>query len=381
MASINSTIKLPQTIQVIDGHDVEVSGNVEVQTDVTVGQQLAVTGQADFSGDLVVAGDIQGSVAFAPTAPSDFDVDGFGNARPAPTTQHGALDHLALRAKASEEAIVAEEASRIAADSALQTQADATDARTQPLTFAGDVLAVGSAGTSASLEVFGDMTVHGSTTTLHSTNLSVDDKTLQLARSDAPTDASADGAGIEVQGDSQKSFVWRQSTADGQSNAWQASGSLEVDDSLYVDRLRPTQGASTDVGVVLGELLYSAPEASDYDAVPQYVSGALSEPAGRSRTTEGGLAAEIARAQAAEQANADAVAAESAARTSISSGLQSNIDAEEAARVAGDAGLQASLDAETARATAAEGSEAAARRRRRGAERPRVRRRAAAAEH
>ena len=40
MASINSTIKLPQTIQVIDGHDVEVSGNVEVQTDVTVGQQL-----------------------------------------------------------------------------------------------------------------------------------------------------------------------------------------------------------------------------------------------------------------------------------------------------------------------------------------------------
>ena len=329
-----------------------------------------------------MAGDIQGSVAFAPTAPSDFDVDGFGNARPAPTTQHGALDHLALRAKASEEAIVAEEASRIAADSALQTQADATDARTQPLTFAGDVLAVGSAGTSASLEVFGDMTVHGSTTTLHSTNLSVDDKTLQLARSDAPTDASADGAGIEVQGDSQKSFVWRQSTADGQSNAWQASGSLEVDDSLYVDpppahpgRQHGRRRRARRAALLGARGLRLRRRAAVRVGRPQRARGALED-------HRGGLAAEIARSRPPSRPTPtrSPPRARPAPRFPAACSPTST-PRRPPAWPATRACRRASTPRLRGRRRRGQRGRRPGRRRRRGAERPRVRRRAAAAEH
>lgn len=60
----------------------------------------------------------------------------------------------------------------------------------------------------SSLAVTGDLTVNGTTTTINSTTLSVDDKNIELASIASPTDTTADGAGITVKGASDKTLNW-----------------------------------------------------------------------------------------------------------------------------------------------------------------------------
>jgi hypothetical protein len=58
------------------------------------------------------------------------------------------------------------------------------------------------------LTVEGDLTVNGSTTTVNSTELSVDDKNIELAATDSPSDAIAAGGGIILKGSSDHSIIW-----------------------------------------------------------------------------------------------------------------------------------------------------------------------------
>jgi hypothetical protein len=58
-----------------------------------------------------------------------------------------------------------------------------------------------------------DLTVNGTTTTINSTTLTVDDKNIELASVASPTDTTADGAGITIKGATDKTFNWVQSTA------------------------------------------------------------------------------------------------------------------------------------------------------------------------
>jgi hypothetical protein len=73
------------------------------------------------------------------------------------------------------------------------------------------------------LVVTGDLTVNGTTTTINSTTLSVDDKNIELASTASPTDASADGAGITVKGDTDKTFNWVDAT-----DAWTSSEHMNL---------------------------------------------------------------------------------------------------------------------------------------------------------
>ena len=57
-----------------------------------------------------------------------------------------------------------------------------------------------------------DLTVNGTTTTINSTTLTVDDKNIELASVTSPTDTTADGAGITIKGATDKTFNWVQST-------------------------------------------------------------------------------------------------------------------------------------------------------------------------
>lgn len=75
---------------------------------------------------------------------------------------------------------------------------------------AGTVLA--SLSSSGNLMVQ-DLTVNGTTTTINSTTLTVDDKNIELASVTSPTDTTADGAGITIKGATDKTFNWVQSTA------------------------------------------------------------------------------------------------------------------------------------------------------------------------
>jgi hypothetical protein len=73
------------------------------------------------------------------------------------------------------------------------------------------------------LTVTGDLIVQGNTTTLNTATLVVEDKNVVLANVASPTDITADGAGITILGDSNKTFNWVDAT-----DAWTSSEHLNL---------------------------------------------------------------------------------------------------------------------------------------------------------
>ena len=108
--------------------------------------------------------------------------------------------------------------------SAIQTQID-NKASLSGATFTGEV-----SGTSLTLS--GDLTVNGTTTTLNSTTISVDDKNIELGSVATPSDATADGGGITLKGATDKTFNWVDAT-----DAWTSSEHLNLASgkSLYLN--------------------------------------------------------------------------------------------------------------------------------------------------
>lgn len=78
-------------------------------------------------------------------------------------------------------------------------------------TFTGNILA-------ASLTLSGDLIVSGTTTTINSTTLTVDDKNIELGSVASPSDVTADGGGITLKGATDKTLNWVSATA-----AWTSS--------------------------------------------------------------------------------------------------------------------------------------------------------------
>ena len=70
--------------------------------------------------------------------------------------------------------------------------------------------------TSAKLDdnitIAGNLTVSGTTTTINSTTLTVDDKNIELAATDSPSDSTADGGGITLKGTTDKTIAWENDT-------------------------------------------------------------------------------------------------------------------------------------------------------------------------
>ena len=77
-----------------------------------------------------------------------------------------------------------------------------------------------------------DLVVNGTTSTLNSTTLTVDDKNIELGSVASPSDATADGGGITLKGASDKTFNWVDST-----DAWTSSEhiALATGKSVYID--------------------------------------------------------------------------------------------------------------------------------------------------
>lgn len=71
--------------------------------------------------------------------------------------------------------------------------------------------------------ITGNLTVNGTTTTINSTTISVDDKNLELGSTNDPTDAGADGGGITLRGTTNKTFNWIDAT-----DAWTSSEHLDL---------------------------------------------------------------------------------------------------------------------------------------------------------
>lgn len=82
-----------------------------------------------------------------------------------------------------------------------------------------------------SLVINNDLTVHGTTTTINSTILEIEDKNIELARIEIPTDENADRGGIILKGATDHKFYWVYDTAEtGQeyNEAWNSTENINL---------------------------------------------------------------------------------------------------------------------------------------------------------
>jgi len=98
------------------------------------------------------------------------------------------------------------------------------------------------AATGTSLVLSGDLTVNGTTTTINSTEITVDDKNLTLGSVASPTDAGADGGGITLKGATDKTINWVDAT-----DAWTSSEhfNLASGKAFYLNGTLETAAAQT----------------------------------------------------------------------------------------------------------------------------------------
>ena len=73
------------------------------------------------------------------------------------------------------------------------------------------------------LVITGNLTVNGTTTTVNSTTMSVDDKNIELGSTSSPSDSGASGGGITLKGSTDKTFNWIDAT-----DSWTSSENLEL---------------------------------------------------------------------------------------------------------------------------------------------------------
>jgi hypothetical protein len=90
------------------------------------------------------------------------------------------------------------------------------------LDVSGTARTTGNMTVGATLTVTGNLIVNGTTTTINSTTLSVDDKNIILADGNA-LDASADGGGITLKGATDKTFNWVDAT-----DSWTSSEHMDL---------------------------------------------------------------------------------------------------------------------------------------------------------
>ena len=77
--------------------------------------------------------------------------------------------------------------------------------------------------TGVNLTLSGNLTVNGTTTTIDTTTLDVEDKNITLGKVSTPSDTTADGGGITLKGATDKTFNWVDST-----DSWTSSENIEV---------------------------------------------------------------------------------------------------------------------------------------------------------
>jgi len=84
--------------------------------------------------------------------------------------------------------------------------------------------------TNSGTTITGDLTVSGTTTTIESTTVTVDDKNIELGSVATPTDTTANGGGITLKGATDKTINWVQSTG-----YWTFSEGIEVNGHVQLD--------------------------------------------------------------------------------------------------------------------------------------------------
>ena len=112
---------------------------------------------------------------------------------------------------------------------------NATDDESGVLTVAGGV------GIKRDVYIGGNLIVNGSTTTINSTTLTVDDKNIELGSGESPTDITANGGGITLKGDTDKTIIW-----DNDQDNWTSSEHWNIASgkSFKIDQIPVLQSAT-----------------------------------------------------------------------------------------------------------------------------------------
>ena len=93
-----------------------------------------------------------------------------------------------------------------------------------PATFTIDPAAVGN--DTGTVVIAGNLIVNGTTTTINSTTLTVDDKNIELGSVASPTDVTANGGGITLRGATDKTIIW--GLEGGSSTSWNSSENFNL---------------------------------------------------------------------------------------------------------------------------------------------------------
>ena len=115
----------------------------------------------------------------------------------------------------------------------------AASAPTNNPTFTGTI-------NGAALTLSGDLTVNGTTTTIDSTTLTVEDKNIELGKVDTPSDTTADGGGITLKGATDKTITWVDST-----DCWTFNQNVEVTSGFL--RVLGTEGGAASLYIYADE--------------------------------------------------------------------------------------------------------------------------------
>lgn len=113
------------------------------------------------------------------------------------------------------------------------------------------------------ITVSGNLTVNGTTSTINSTTLQVDDKNIELGTVATPTDVTADGGGITLKGATDKTILW-----DNANDNWSFNQAVNLESGLTFKIANTAVLSATQV---LGKTLGTMAEAATTD----YIAKAL----------------------------------------------------------------------------------------------------------
>ena len=125
----------------------------------------------------------------------------------------------------------------------------ATTAWVRSYLSGGTYLPLSGGTLSGNLTVGGDLTVNGTTTTVNSTVVSVDDINITLGDTASPTNTTADGGGITLKGTTDKTITWVNATG-----AWTSS----EDFNLVTGKVLRINGTSVLSATALGSGVVSS---------------------------------------------------------------------------------------------------------------------------
>jgi hypothetical protein len=112
-------------------------------------------------------------------------------------------------------------------------------------------------GSSSGVTIKGNLTVDGTTTTINSTTLTVDDKNIEIGSVAVPTDTTADGGGITLKGATDKTITWFDNSTTGiPADAWNSSEHFNIASgkAYYINGTSVLNGTTLGSGITTSSL-------------------------------------------------------------------------------------------------------------------------------